>query len=202
MRPFLVLSTPRSGTAWIANWLTHQGVYCYHELFGEPGVTSVEDVALRLREDNGLVLGNSDSGNIWFLEQLRGLMPDVVLVAVTRPVEDVYRSLERAIVLPEEVLQAAWESLLELSECLSYAINEYGLQEETFGELFTVPPEVSIAAGRRIWDTVSGGRPFDEDRWLRLRRMNVQLTSEALDSIFSRAPYMRHLLETRDEYTA
>ena len=214
MKPFLIISPPRSGTAWLANWLTQGDVYCYHELFGELWVKSAMDVTGTLGDVTGLfrsmgriIQGNADSGNIMFLEQLKKLLPDVTLVAVTRNVSDVYKSLARAMItampfdeVTSDTLQITWGHLVKLDGHLEYVIKEYGLREETFDELFTTSPEVSMAAGRRIWSAISGGQPFDEDRWLRLRRMNVQLTSEAIGEVVSRAPSMAPLLETRDEW--
>ena len=39
MTPFLICATPRSGSAWLANFLTYDGVLCVHE----PMVTPVPD---------------------------------------------------------------------------------------------------------------------------------------------------------------
>jgi hypothetical protein len=60
MKPFAVLGTPRSRTAWMARFLTYGGTYCYHEpsasftgveslrRFFKPGVGAV-DSAMTLR---------------------------------------------------------------------------------------------------------------------------------------------------------
>lgn len=51
MTPFLICSTPRSGSAWLANFLTYDGVLCVHE----PMVTPVP-------RGNHWLVGGVDTG--------------------------------------------------------------------------------------------------------------------------------------------
>ena len=208
MKPFLILSPARSGTAWMSQWLTYGNVHCHHELFGEPWVRSATDVASALQADHSrMVMGNADCANAWFVRQLKAAIPDLVLIAVTRDPVDVLRSLRRAMpptfapIDPGTGYDPLLGAVYDFDVRLHEVIEEYRLHSVDFDDLFTGPPGSvrSLFAAKHVWGLATNDEPFNTERWLTMRRFNIQLTPEALEEIaLVRAPAMLPLWETRD----
>lgn len=59
---FFILGLPRSRTAWLANFMTHDGLFCYHE--GIDGCTSMNEYKEKIGNDGdsstGLIMLNLD----------------------------------------------------------------------------------------------------------------------------------------------
>lgn len=81
MSHYLICTTPRSGSAWVANFLSSGDCICVHEpLLYAPKVEGYR------------VVGGIDTGAAYMLEQVRRL--PVRLYALTRNADEVRRSLE------------------------------------------------------------------------------------------------------------
>lgn len=81
--PYLVCAMPRSGSAWLANFLTSGDCLCIHEpIFSAP------------KAEGYRVVGGVDTGAAYFLAQIREQMPAVRLYALVRNETDAKASAE------------------------------------------------------------------------------------------------------------
>jgi hypothetical protein len=92
MNPFFIASLPRSRTAWLANFLTYQESFCYHEPMNK---TKLQDYPFLLRKPCKKYVGVSDSMNSLVMDQLIELFPDARIVVIWRDVAQVEASLNR-----------------------------------------------------------------------------------------------------------
>lgn len=84
MQPYLICATPRSGSAWLANFLSSGDCICIHEpLLYAPPVTGYR------------VVGGIDTCAAFHVEQLRAGMPQLRLYALRRDPAEIRTSLER-----------------------------------------------------------------------------------------------------------
>lgn len=160
MKNFFILSLPRSRTAWLANFLTYENSYCFHE-----GLLDCESVPWlhRLFEETGKpIRGNSDCGNIIFLDQLRKSFPDAKYVIVERPLGEVV----------DELHEIGLESFQP--EVMEYADSQLKLAKRTLDALTVNFHELDESACRQIWRHCIG-TPFDESRWRMLDGLDVQI---------------------------
>ncbi|HMU15833.1 MAG TPA: hypothetical protein PKC95_00180 [Thauera aminoaromatica] len=84
MNPYLICATPRSGSAWLANFLSSGDCLCVHE-----------PLAHSPRAEGYRVVGGVDTGAAFHVEQLRAAMPALRLYALTREPAEIRASLER-----------------------------------------------------------------------------------------------------------
>ncbi len=87
---FLILSTPRSGSAWLANFLTHGDCFCYHEPMAGGPISRLDRQAP--------ITGAIDTAAWMWPEQLPRVPK---LYALTREPRRVSRSL-RSLYLPDD----------------------------------------------------------------------------------------------------
>jgi hypothetical protein len=88
-QPFLIVALPRSRTAWLARFLTHENVICRHEpslRWHDPG-----DLAAFLKRGEGA----SDSMMTWLAHDARKLCPKLPLVVIRRSRRDVLASIAK-----------------------------------------------------------------------------------------------------------
>lgn len=158
MRPdFLILALPRSGSAWLSNFLTHGDCFCYHELAAER-----PDLEL---ERQAPVTGVVDTG-IWMLP--KRLPAGVRLYGLRREPRHVARSLRRAELDADPDYQLFREITRDL---ITF---EY---ERLF----------DIAYLRGVWRTIAGPQSmFHEERARRLISMNVQRDLDELARLADR----------------
>jgi hypothetical protein len=84
--PFLILSTPRSGSAWLANFLTYEGCLCIHE----PTVWN------NLQPSGHWLKGGIDTAAVHFLSDvLVASDPNTRVYQLRRNEEDVKASVDR-----------------------------------------------------------------------------------------------------------
>ena len=91
MRPFVVIGTPRSRTAWLAEFLTTPARRCEHE----PSLrwSGPADLDRWLANDGAAAV---DSMMSLVAPAMRQRRPDLFVVAVIRPTEEVVESFRRA----------------------------------------------------------------------------------------------------------
>ena len=111
------------------------------------------------------IVGNSDCGNILFLEDILQTFPDTKLVIVERPVDEVVRSLDDMGEAFSE-REAVYASL----DVLEYAKATYDHLRLDFHRL-------DISACRALWGYVSGTE-FDERRFKMLDGLNIEIIPE------------------------
>lgn len=88
MPPFVVLSLPRSRSAWLSRFLTYGDWVCGHEELRH--FRSLEDVDLWFKQPN---IGSAETAAAPWWRLLQRTAPDVRVVIVRRPVEEVFDSL-------------------------------------------------------------------------------------------------------------
>lgn len=93
MRPFFIFAFPRSGTAWLANYLTYGNSFCYHELLAES--MDVEKLSEHLESNDAEYVGNSDCGNYLFFSKIIRKFNNPRIVTVIRDPAEIAESLQR-----------------------------------------------------------------------------------------------------------
>ena len=90
MPPFIILALPRSRTTWLSRFLTYGDWACWHEQARY--VRSPSDVATWFAQDH---TGTVETAVSRWWKLIRLLRPDVRIVLVRRPVDEVVESLMR-----------------------------------------------------------------------------------------------------------
>lgn len=88
MPPFVVLSLPRSRSAWLSRFLTYGDWYCGHEEIRH--LRSLDDIRLWFDQPN---TGTAETAGAPWWRTMLDYAPDVKVVVVRRPVEEVFDSL-------------------------------------------------------------------------------------------------------------
>ena len=91
MRTFFICGTPRSGTAWLANFLTTDKSYCYHELLADC-CTNIADMKKYFVDSGRNIVGNSDNGNIIAITKILKEFPDAKIVIIKRERQEATKS--------------------------------------------------------------------------------------------------------------
>ena len=153
MRPFIVVGTPRSGTAWLAEFLSTLGRPCRHEpslRFQQP-----EDLDRWLLSDGAAA---SDSMMTFLAPRAKQLRPDLFTVVVRRPLTEVRASFFKlGLEIPHWYLEMMDRQAAAIPADLSVSFADLD-NEET---------------GRQIFEGCTQ-MPFEQRRWAEMRRTNVQ----------------------------
>lgn len=115
MSKFIGFATPRSGTAWLSNFLTYGDYsFCRHEaLFGCESLTDYEDSIDRIAAP---VKGSIDTAAPFLAEKMYGRFKDThKFFVVIRDFDEVERSLVN-IKLDASMLEYSFDSLAEMIE--------------------------------------------------------------------------------------
>ncbi len=160
MRPYLVVGTPRSRTAWLAAFLSMPGRPCVHE----PSLrfTDPADLERFLTDDAAA----SDCMMTFLCGRARAIRPDCWIVVVRRPLADVQSSFTRLGLVVQADFLAMLDRKAELvsRDLADLAIDYAALEgEETCREVF---------------ETCTG-EAFDRGRWAWLRENNIQSDTQA-----------------------
>lgn len=108
-RQFLILALPRSRTAWLAHYLRHCGEY----QVGHDIVIECDHIGQFIDSYANGMLGSVETGAVVGWQLIRSLMPDLQLVTVHRPLDEVLLSLARFGIIPDEAELEAREAMLE-----------------------------------------------------------------------------------------
>lgn len=167
---FFITGLPRSRTAWLANFLTYDGVLCGHELmFGMTTATFVDELKHWSGSAETLLLAR------W--REIDDQLKDAPIIIIRRAPKDVMASL-RQLKLPIADLGIAltWmQSLLE-----DFAAQHPNALNFSFSELN------NNSTLQMIWQYVSGKEPQPERRVKMLQAMNVQITADRWMEFFYR----------------
>lgn len=153
---FLILSTPRSGSAWLANFLTTGPVFCYHD----PGAGG----PLSRLERQAPITGAIDTGVWMFKHEL----PRVKLLL----------ALDRR---PREVVQSCRDA--GLSTAIDFELFRdltSDLHTFRFEKLF------DVGYLRDLWTVIAGPAEFNVERARQLIETNVQRDLEAQAALVRR----------------
>lgn len=160
MRNFFILSLPRSRTAWLANFLTFENSFCFHE--GLLECDKVDKLKSLFASTGKQIVGNSDCGNILFLDELIKAFPDAKYVVIKRPLEEVKKEM-RGMGLGD------WDGwTLDISE---KRMNEVMKDVDA---LIIDYHDLDEQACKQIWDHCIG-TPFNSTRWRMLDGLDIQI---------------------------
>lgn len=90
MSPFLVLSLPRSRSAWLSRFLTYGDTICGHEELRH--LRSLDDIKLWFDQPN---IGSAETAAAPWWRLLQNFAPATRIVIVKRPIDEVFDSLMR-----------------------------------------------------------------------------------------------------------
>lgn len=158
-RTFFILSLPRCRTAWLANFLTYEDSYCFHE--GLLNVGQIRDLRGLFERTGKSIVGNSDCGNILFLDQIVNEFPDTRFVMVERETDSVLSELDEMDGFSDV------ETILRGAELLKWA-------KEVYKPMVVDYWDMGKETCRSIWDYCIGTE-FDETRWEMLDGIDMQI---------------------------
>jgi len=179
MRKFFILSLPRSRTAWLANFLTYEDSFCFHEgLLQTASPYHLKDLFESVGKG---IVGNADCGNIFFLNEIREIYPDAVFIYIKRDIKDVLDSLG----------------------CMSDDFHDFQtvhMAESLLREL-DVPTfrydELDEYACREIWE-LCVGTEFDKTRWEMLDGMDMTIIEDKKMKQINK--FERNVIQHRKEF--
>jgi hypothetical protein len=90
---FFILSSARSGSAWVANYLSYGGVACLHEPLAE--CASLDQLEGMLAGTKAKVAGIADTLSPLMYRALKRRYPDAYYLVNTRPLPEVEKSVEK-----------------------------------------------------------------------------------------------------------
>ena len=171
MKKFFVLSLPRSGTAWLANFLTWGDSFCYHEI--SQGCESLDDIESAFKKTDSPIVGSADTAAVVFFDKLVEKFPSAKFLFVVRSKADVAQAMQFNGFDPS--------GLDMIGNALADAIRREGIDSATipFNSLF------SQHGMREVWGYLGIPNPFPWRRFELLREMNMQDVTRA----HSETPY-------------
>jgi hypothetical protein len=144
---FFVLGLPRSRTAWLANFLTYDGQFCFHE--GIDGCNSIEEYKEKVE-------GKGDSNTGLMLFDFEEHFPDAKIIIIDS-------EIEKSVKFGRDVYNANIELEMEIGK--NRLDNIEGLH---------VKLEDINSRLREIWEYVSD-KEFNQDRADMLIKLDVQV---------------------------
>lgn len=180
--PFFIVALPRSGTAWLANFLTWEHSHCFHEgLFGCESLDRYEDL---LYSVDVPFVGNSDTGAIYLLPAIYDRFPSARYIFVVRDIKQIYKSLNK--------LKLPSGGLFNMADCLWWGIKSIpGSLVVTYETMFN---QITL---RKIWSHIGLPDPFPWQRCELLRNMHVE---DGYGSGFGRFTDKELLEENREKF--
>lgn len=155
MNNFFIVSLPRSRTAWLANYLTCGDSFCFHE--GLMGCDSIKALKGKMEATRFPIVGNSDCGNILFLEEIMDEFPEAKFVFIHRSPSEVEEELSR-IGLPDNGLVAIEASRMNSYDSIGLHVEYEDLKNKSFcAEIYTYCTD----------------QPFNQDRWEMLDKLDI-----------------------------
>lgn len=164
MRHFLIMSLPRSRTAWLSNLLTVGKCYCQHDLWYHSGSDAYSfGEAMRHPDVPVDASGASDSGAIFALDEIRKELPDLIEIYIRRDLGECTESLAAAM---DEPVAALRPFMIDCHEALEDRCFEHQFKYEDLDDETVV---------RDLWEVVTGGLPFPMAHFEKTRRQQIIL---------------------------
>ena len=148
-----ITGLPRSGSAWLANYLSYGNVCMLHDTWKDNMPSEIKELFSSL---NVYAAGTADAGNIALYDKINKEFPDAKWVVITRQQKDV-----------EESCKNLGMPLADFSKQLSRLIKEKNPLKVSFSKLFDKADEI----GRYVYED------WECPKWRRdmLKGLNVQL---------------------------
>lgn len=153
--PFIILSLPRSRSAWLAHFLRYAGTVVTHDLATE--CSSISEFKAKLR----LVDGTTETGAVLGWRLIRAELPEAKLVVIRRDFREVGASLSRWVDPP-------WEDLVQRAVMLDAVSDLPGVLSIEYPAL--EDPMVCKMLFEHCLDL-----PFDWGWWGQLQSTNIQV---------------------------
>lgn len=173
-KPFLILGFPRSKTAWLANYFTYGGVFCWHELSLNH---STDDIKTKLGDFNG----NADSGLVfkpdWVIRMANtGAMR---VLFVNRPKKEIAQSLSKA--YNEENIRM--DNIDFLVEMINFNLNKIKLSVyDVSPDRMEVDYHDMFVDFEKVHSFLAPQVPYDGERFELLKNLRVnQIISKRLE---------------------
>ena len=167
MKTFFIAGLPRSGTAWVSNFLTTGDSICLHD-----GIKYISDGYAAAQIASGKrFFGDSGSHIQMIYKTLLEAFPDAKFAMIVRSPSDVIESLN-IMGLPTDGLNESRKMLMQMFRDIDdiLVIN--------FKDLFT-----NESKAKALWEHCIG-EGFDPIRWRLLAKLNVQCSDVALAETF------------------
>jgi hypothetical protein len=110
-QPFIIFALPRSRTKWLSEWLSYDGRKVGHDILVD--CATPDEFLEKLSGLSGTV--ETSAMLAWRL--IRARLPNVKIVTVRRPVDEVRRSFERLGVMPQRGELEERDAMLDELEC-------------------------------------------------------------------------------------
>ena len=162
--PFMIYALPRSRTAWLSRFLSYGAWTCHHE--SSLAMRSMDDVSAFFRQPN---TGAADTAAAWGWRILKHRFPDMKMVVVRRPVDDVVSA-----VLSMDVGDVVTFDAVALRKKMEYGarmLDQISAQPGVLTVNFTDLNQPETCA--TIFEHCLPYR-FDREWWEGLRGQNVQ----------------------------
>jgi hypothetical protein len=171
-QPFFITGLPRTGTAWLANFLTTGDTFCHHDLTAS--AATVQALADRL----GPGVGDADSGLVFVAREILQRFPASRWVFIERSPREACASLAQALDASQipALSPSASALLVDVALAARRMLSAAGvpLLRVRFDDIFTE------AGARAIWNHVFPSRSFDERRFALLRALSVERRPETI----------------------
>jgi len=138
VQTFFITGLPRTRTAWLANLLTYQSSFCFHEAFK---LHNIDSYVKTLNELTYRYVGDSDCSLPLIINDLMDIYPESKIVIIERDINDVYNSLTKLFVCDNTKLMSILSVALGLIEelkqnhpCLVVRFNDINEQIKTIWE--------------------------------------------------------------------
>ena len=184
MSPFFILCLPRSRSAWLANFLTYGPSFCFHE--GLIGCSDTKALRRKMEATGSTVVGNSDCGNIFHIDEIMEEFPDARLVVVRRDVEE---SVKSVMAMGESfrevgIIRAADTILQKLPHLYSSLVIDFD--------------DLNEDGCRTIWEYCTQTE-FNRLRWEMLDPLIIQIDEVKKVAQLESCALENRMLETRGE---
>lgn len=168
MHTFFITGLPRSRTAWLANLFTTGNVFCFHEA---PAFVDMkpERFPELFKGRNCEYVGNSDSSVPFYAKQIVEMFPDTKFVYIRGDIE---KTVTECSIIFERPMRPAVELCQKLLTEFADTYKPLKVDVDCLDKL-------NIA--KMLWEYCVPTIPFDEQRYIMLRDMDVKLTEKGLD---------------------
>lgn len=136
----------------MANFLTYGQSFCFHDALID--CRSMDDLMVKMEGANSAVVGNSDSGNIFFLEEIQSKFDNAKFIIILREPSEVGESMKNiGFQCDHRVFMRAHHQLLDLADSGIPAYWYDKLDKENSREIYEYITETEFNPQR--WELLS-----------------------------------------------